>query len=248
MTLNIKIYLYVQGDKWYDLAIIGSITLDPQKKEASFVSDEKKVPAVEQRPPSVTEKQVIAAGQQALERVKRPTFNFKPEEAIFHDPTAETLRANQYRSGGWLHSPAYLELFANTDRRLTKIANDLGDPCEFVERVQALRIKGTKLVYIWPTDKEDPDGIEVKRRKTGYINLITLLGPANLSVETGYRQRYEITFSQPEDHVYPALKIDLGRVLERRKDSDSKSSPPSEEPEDLGEDPGEDETITTEQV
>jgi hypothetical protein len=181
---------------------------------------------------SVPRQDTIAAGQSAMERIKRPTFNVKPDEMILHDPTAETLRSNQYRSGGWLHGPAHLELFANTDRRLTKVANELGDPCEFVERVQAVRIKGTKLVYLWPTDKEDADGIEVKRyASSAWINLITLLGPANMTMETGYKHRYEINFAKPEDHVYPALKIDLGRVLERRKEGSTKSEPIVETPE-----------------
>lgn len=179
--------------------------------------------------PGANEK-VIAAGQQAMERIKRPTFNVKPDEAIFHDPNAETLRANQYRSGGWIHSPAQLELFANTDRRLTKMANQLGDPGNAVERVQALRVKETKLIYLWPTDKEDPNGIEVKRYDSAaMINLITLLGPANLTVEPGYKQRYEINFAEPGDHVYPALKIELERVVERRKTGEAKSGDSSDE-------------------
>ncbi len=186
-----------------------------------------------QVPPAFNE-QVVAAGQQALEKIKKPTINVKPDEAIYHDPQAEVLRANQYRSGGWLHGPAQLELFANTGKRLVKIQNELGDPGKVVHKVQALRVKGTKLIYIWPTDKEDATGLEVRLYdSTAWLNLITLLGPADLTVEPGVRERYEVNFSQPGDHVYPALKLDLGNRLDRRK---------AGEPDDPGTEPQDDET------
>ncbi len=174
--------------------------------------------------PAVEKEQLAAAGelaiQQAVQAIRRPQF--RRSDLIPHDPHADVLRANQYASGGWLHSPAQLQLFANTDERLTQVAHQLGMMCREVKRVLAYRVPDEKVAYIFPTWDEDPEGIEVRRYGSAtWINLITLLGPANLTVETGYRERYEVNLSRPDDAVYPALKLDMRRVLERRKTSDA---------------------------
>ncbi len=171
--------------------------------------------------------EVAAAGetamQDAMNQIRQPRIN--SQDVIMYDPNAEVTKGNQYESGGWLHAPAHFELFANTDERLSRISAQLGAPVREVRRVRALRVKGTKLIYFWPTYDEDPNGIPVKRYDSStWINFIKLLKPAGLAVETGHKERYHVYYAEPTDHVYPALKLDLSLMQERQREEHKSKS------------------------
>jgi hypothetical protein len=98
--------------------------------------------------------------------------------------------------GGWLYSPANFELMVLGDKRLIKVARALGAAVNRVDKVRAARPKNTKLVFITPTDDEDPDGIPViKKGAHAWINLVELLTPLKLTVPMGQKQYFRVDFA-----------------------------------------------------
>jgi hypothetical protein len=160
-------------------------------------------------------------------------MNTKPEDLIAPDSDAEVIKGRAKRSGCWAHSPAMLDLFAAADKRLTRVANWAGMNVKRVEKVHARLIPGTKLVIIKAAPVEDLTAIPVNRYGTAVtINLISLLAEHGLTVETGYRERYDVAYIPRESPHWPGLVIDLTDVKERRLESESKKEkgapPPGE--------------------
>lgn len=144
------------------------------------------------------------------------------DELIFNNQQAELLNRNQYESGGWLHSPANLQLFARSVKQLVGLNRALSIDEKWVPYVRAARPKGKDIVYIYPTDEHDPNKIDVhKRDGNAWINLRSLLEPSHHTVELGYRVRYEIV-AVNDSPVGPALKLDLAKEVERRLKPPSK--------------------------
>lgn len=144
-------------------------------------------------------------------------------EVMYNDLSAEFLKGRQAGSYGWLHSPSRLELFSLADQRLTRVSDERGKPVKQVDKVRAARTKNSKKIYLYPAEDGDTDAIQVKRYESGaFINLESLLGPARLTVRSGYRERYAIEFAGNDSPVGKALVIDLSKRLERREEPDSK--------------------------
>jgi hypothetical protein len=138
---------------------------------------------------------------------------------MYNDRSANFRKGNQRAPGCWGHSPATFELFAAGDKLLTDVAELRGERVKQVEYVRAAMVEGSKTVYIFNTQEGDPDRIATHRYSSAcWTNLITLLGPAKMTIRTGYRERFDVTL-EPNSPVGPALAIDLTRVLERHKDS-----------------------------
>lgn len=154
-------------------------------------------------------------------RIHDALMNARPEDLIHPDPRAEIIKGGANPSGGWLHSPAHLELFAAADKRLTQVAELGGQVVKQVERVHAVLVKGSTVVVIQAAPSGDLSAIRVTRYdgfSAAWINLISLLGPARLLVETGYRERFDIGFVPEGSILWPGLTFDLSQPQERRQE------------------------------
>ncbi len=150
----------------------------------------------------------------------------RPEDLIAPNPQAEVVKGTARRSSAWLHSPAHLELLAIADKRLTRIAAQRGIIVNEVERVHATLIRGTRLVVIQPAGVNDLSALPVNRYEgtsSAWINLFTLLAPENLTVETGYKERFEVAYVPKGSPLWPGLVFDLGRPTGRRKTTRKKN-------------------------
>ena len=146
-------------------------------------------------------------------------------EIVYNNLSAEFQHGAQAGSYGWLHSPTMLELLSMADGRLTRVSDDRGKPVRQVDKVRAAKTTGNKKVYLIPADDGDTDAIEVKRYdSSAFINLKSLLGPARLSVRTGFRERYAVGYAGDDSPVGPALVIDLSKRLERREEPGAKKT------------------------
>jgi hypothetical protein len=151
-------------------------------------------------------------------------MNVRPEDLVEADPHSEVIKGSANRSGGWLHAPAHLALFAAADKRLTRVANQEGIMVKKVERVLPKLIKGTRLLVIKAAKTEDLSAIPVNRYGGSpvFINLISLLGEAGETVETGYRERFEAAYVPKGSPLWPGLVIDLSQPKERRQEPTTK--------------------------
>lgn len=141
-----------------------------------------------------------------------------PPKLIWNSNDTEIIKGNQYPSGGWVHGPAYLEMFRAGYDRLNKVAEERNLPEPRVSKVRLCRVAGHKVIYFVPTTSDDVEGIQVTRYKSSaWINLISLLGPANLTVRTGHSERFALEFAGADSPVGPALVMDMGRKLGSRR-------------------------------
>lgn len=145
------------------------------------------------------------------------------DQLIGPKPDQEVQKGTAYSSSGWLHSPAQLELLAQADWRLARVANlKRTDDAQInqVDRVEAKLVPGTKLLILRPALDQDLTAAPVNRyagQSGAWINLFDLLKPAKLTVTTGYRQLYTVSYVPKTSPLWPALVIDLGKPLERRQ-------------------------------
>lgn len=186
-----------------------------------MASDEKRLD------PKVAE-QVRKASAAAKEEVLNPKtmealLRARPEDLISADAEAEVIKGNANPSGCWINSPAMVEFFASADKRLTRVANWAGNLVKRVDKIHARLLKGTKLMIITPAQPEDLTAIPINRYgSTATFNAVNLLAEAGQTVETGYRERYDVAFVPKNSPLWPALVIDLAQVKERRADSTAK--------------------------
>ena len=169
---------------------------------------------------------VAAAKHEVLQKSALDALmNTKPEDLIGPDEDPEVIKGNARRSGCWVHSPAMVDLFAAADKRLTRVAAWADIKVKRVERVHARLVPGTKLVVLKGARADDLSALPVNRNGTTVtINLITLLSENGLTIETGYRERFEIAYIPKESPLWPGLFFDLGDAKERRKASAKKAA------------------------
>lgn len=140
-------------------------------------------------------------------------------DLIDAQPQAETRKGRAKPSGGWMHAPANLHIFAMADQRLTKIARALGMQVSKVLKVQAKVLKDSRLLILRPAGPNDLTAFEVQRYSGGsgaWINLFDLLAPLGIVVDSGYRILYDAAFIPKESPLSPGLVIDLDQPKERR--------------------------------
>lgn len=169
----------------------------------------------------------VAAGhmEEILEQTVLDALNsVKPEQLIGAVPDEELRKGTAYPSSAWLHSPAQLELLAQADERLSRVAN-MKQTAEanvnLVERVDAKLIPGTKLLVLRPASNRDLTAYPVHRyagQAGAWINLYNLLKPASLAVDSGYRELYTVCYVPSTSPLWPGLVIDLGKSQDRRRE------------------------------
>lgn len=158
-----------------------------------------------------------SAMENAIQKFRvRPVIN---ESALIVNTKGkhEVLKGKQRPAFAWVEGPARVKLNVTAAARLSKIHPDPDVRINRVTKVRAAVAKGTKTVYIWLTDDDDIEGLDVTYQERAVIfNLIDLLAPLKLTVETGYEESFALEFSTPGEAVYPALKFDMGVRLERK--------------------------------
>jgi hypothetical protein len=141
---------------------------------------------------------------------------------IENSPDVELTSRNQHGQEFWLHSPANMELFAVTYRRLLDVAKLRKLDTREIAYIRAARVSGTDLTFVYPTTDKDPNRIPLTKYSAHYWgNLRTLLEPAGRLVEVGYRKRYAMELI-PDSPVGPALVFDFDRPLESRQEPKAK--------------------------
>jgi len=172
-------------------------------------------------------REAAAAAQEEVlhKRMREALINSQPEDVVGVDSEGEVVKGNAQPSTGWLHSPAMMEFLATAYKRLVRAQNLAGNPANTVAKVHAKLIRGTKYLVIKPAPEEDQTAIPVKRHGSStFFNLIDLLGPERLAVESGYRQRYVVAWAPQESPHWPALAIDLGDPKEREREPDEEQA------------------------
>jgi len=175
--------------------------------------------------PEEIQKDMASAMEETLSKFTVDALmNVKPEDLVSANPEAEVVKGTALKSCGYLHSPAMFELLAVADRRFTKVGNLAGIPGKKMERADARWIKGTKLIVIKAAPGTDLSATPVNRytgSSSAWINLVSLLAELGLTVETGYREKYDVAFVPKGSPLWPGLVIDLGksqgRSLEAKK-------------------------------
>ncbi|HEY3364695.1 MAG TPA: hypothetical protein VGK74_06550 [Symbiobacteriaceae bacterium] len=159
-------------------------------------------------------------------------LNVRPEDIITVKAEAEVVKGTAYQPGGWLHAPAQLELFAAADKRLTRVAALGGLNVKRVERVIPMLVKSTSLLVLKAAPMTDLTALPVNRYKgtsSAWANVISLLSEAGLTVETGYRERFEVAYVPAGSPLWPGLVIDLSQPKERRREPKKRKKQPQPE-------------------
>jgi hypothetical protein len=115
--------------------------------------------------------------------------------------------------------PAAFEFSALAIDLLGKVGEDAGLAEKAITRFSAELIGTSKTVLIKAIPGANRTVFELTCDKSGTCsaNLFKLLGPARLTVASGWRERYDVHMV-PKGHPYwPGLLIDLGRHTERLK-------------------------------
>lgn len=189
--------------------------------------------------PALAERVKKAAAEAREEVLNRSTMDAlmkaTPEDLIAPDPEAEVIKGATKPAHCWQYGPAMMQFGAAADKRLTKVAGWDNKKVKKVPRVHAFLLKGTKLLIIKPAHAEDHTALTVNRYRrsaSAVVNLITLLSGAGLTVDTGYRERFDVTFIPRESPLWPGLLIDLGQPKESRRVTPKKKAaiPEPEEP------------------
>ncbi|MDB4897902.1 MAG: hypothetical protein JWN15_4164 [Firmicutes bacterium] len=166
---------------------------------------------------------IAAAAQQSVEQAKHNALSHVTEDdLIWNDPETEVVKGNQYHSDLWVHGPANIELMASAYKMLLKTNKSLTNQ---VAKVRVARVRDTKYIIIKPTSPTDPNGIEVKQyQSSAWINAITVLGPAKLTVRTGYRERFVVENAPDDFPGAPCLLVHLGKRVERLFEGSKKAA------------------------
>lgn len=187
----------------------------PEGNQPQKPAEQKETLAPQNRVPS--QDAAISKIEEVLAQIKRTG------RPVINDPNAitntkgekEILKGNVQPAFITLEGPAMGHLSRLGDRRLSRTVEVLGRQVNRVKKVRCCVKPGTKTVFVWETDDEDTDGIDVKRYDNDTtVNFADLLIPLGLSVESGHYQKFALEFSEPTDTVYPALKFDMAKVLE----------------------------------
>lgn len=148
------------------------------------------------------------------------------KDLVYNRKQADLKNKNQYANGGWLHSPAMLQLFSRSLKYLIELNRKRGVDSMWVPYVRAARPRNQDIVYIYPTDERDEDKLEVKKRDShAFINVRSLLEESHHTVEWGYRVRFEIVPAGEDSPVGPALMFDLSKPVERKQQPPSVLKP-----------------------
>lgn len=134
------------------------------------------------------------------------------------DSEAEVKKGTAGPATALVTGPAQFIFSALADQRLNKAGADSGLTEKQVTCLTAEFIGKSKVLLIKPVAGGNRTVYEVHRsegRNGCRFNLFNLLGPARMTVASGWRERYDV-FSVPAGtRFWPGLLIDLGSPTER---------------------------------
>ena len=175
---------------------------------------------IEKPDPSKEAEKEQAPGEEVLhQNVLEALKNLSPDQLVTINPDTEVVKGKAYRSAAWLHGPAHLELLAMADKRLTKVANQGGNSINRVVKVKSYLVKGTKLLILKAAPADDLTAIPVNRyagASSAWINLIDLLAQEGLTVDSNWKELYEVAFIPKSSPLWPGLLVDLSQKKDRR--------------------------------
>lgn len=147
----------------------------------------------------------------------------------------ERVRTNAFRrhrvtrafkgSECWVISPGNTQCLRKAEWDLGVVAGMNG-----LDMLEAARVRvaesGDRKVYMWPTHKEDPEGIELKRiGKNLWANLGPFLEEGNLALPVNTKERFRLVIvpeAETPVGVPNALCFDLNNPIERKTINRSK--------------------------
>jgi hypothetical protein len=177
--------------------------------------------------------QIAAAGEAVLEEVLAQStrdvlMGATPKDLVRANPDAEVRKGTERPSTAWIHGPGNLEFLAVADKRFTRVAKWMNLSINKVSRIEATLVKGSKVLILKPAPETDRTAFEVTRysgKAGGWVNLWQLLAEAGLTVDSAYKERYELNYIPQDSPLWPGLVIDLGLPpKERRQESVKKAS------------------------
>jgi hypothetical protein len=176
--------------------------------------------------------EIAAAGEAAMEEVLTQStvdalMKATPADLVKANPEAEVRKNTEKRSTAWMHAPGNLELLTVAGKRLTRVAKWMGWSAKQVTHLQAEVLKGTRILIIKPAPETDRTAYEIKRygsEFSGWANIWPLLAEAGLTVESGYKEKYEVNYIPQGSALWPGLVIDMGQRKERRAESHKKEA------------------------
>lgn len=175
-----------------------------------------------------------AAKEEVLsKRVLDLVMNADPDKLTSATETAELSKGNTNGAVCDIHSPANVELFAVACKKLNRAARLDGLNATQVERVHAKLIPGSRVIVIKAASKDDTTAYRVNRydgSSAAWINLFPLLAQEGLTLESGYKTRFDVLFIPQGSKLWPGLIIDLDQPLERSLESSAKKSKKAKSP------------------
>lgn len=162
-------------------------------------------------------------------------------------PIKSKVRMNSFRrnrqtrahkeSGGWVESPGNMELYKKTIWDLTTVGERNGHVGLEVTHVRVANLEGETKVYVWPTDRNDPEALEIKQSGGKHrLNLGMFLEECGLALPVRTRERFRLEIvsdTETPEGVPNALMFDLSTPLEQRQikvKKEAKKSQPQESP------------------
>jgi hypothetical protein len=161
-------------------------------------------------------------------------LNVDPNNLITAEPDPDLKKGNAKGSAGWMHGPGNFEMFSIAVRRLVKVSNDQGIQGNRVERVQVFVIPNTKIMVIKGAPANDHTAVEVTRYKGSnslWINCFNALAKAGLTVDSGWKELYNVVYLPKASPLYPGLGINLDDRRDRQAEPIPKKKSKKKKPE-----------------
>jgi hypothetical protein len=168
------------------------------------------------------------AGQKAMESVNQQhsMAHLTMDDLQANDPNAEYVKGNEKESGGWYHAPAHLEIFKAAQKRLNRLAKLRRMNVKRVTRLRAFMIKNSTTVLLVPAEDDDLAAIEMKwyGATSAWVNLITLLGPEELTLSPGVKQLFHLEYAPKDGPAGLCLMFDLSNPIATKSEPTGKSA------------------------
>lgn len=167
----------------------------------------------------------VKGGETDLEQDTKTVPAVKPKVRMNSFRRNRRTRAHK-ESSFWMISPANLRLVIKVIWDLVTVAEMNGQVGLEVTHVRVANVEGETKIYMWPTDMDDPEGLEIKnsggKRR---LNLGAYLEEWNLALPVRTKERFRLSIvEEPKtpDGVPNALMWDMSAPLERQIIKESK--------------------------
>jgi hypothetical protein len=157
------------------------------------------------------------------------------EGAVDHSPDYQPPNPTAILPSAWVSSPAQVGLSAEAIDLLRQASTLAKLHQQQIEWVRLRALPNRKLLLVAPTHGEHPEKVRARRSNRGPLrfNAVSVLRPASMHVETGFRERYRVKLVK-ESPIGPAIvvlmgKTEVSRAKQKRKRGKGKSEEPKAE-------------------